>query len=105
MLMKSMSKDTYAVFSVPQKQFPRAQAAPSLGNTAMLPSDPLILLNTIKTHNKEYDQLGMTQGFTELYKLYTSREHLSYQKLHLEYPCSADGTKLYSLHFITNSEQ
>ena len=40
----------------------------------------------------------MTQGFTVLYTVYTSREHLNYQKLHLEYPCSADGTKHYKLH-------
>ena len=47
---------------------------------------------------KEYEQLGMTQGFTELYNFYTSREHLRYQKLHFEYPCSVDGTKPYRLH-------
>ena len=40
---------------------------------------------------------GMTQDGM-IYTLYTSREHLYYQKPHLEYPCSADGTKPHRLH-------
>ena len=36
-------------------------------------------------------------GLTDRYTLYTYR-NMSYQKLYLEYPCSADDTKPYSLH-------
>ena len=115
-----MSKDTFAVLSAPQKiLFLRAQAAPSRGgDTATLPSHPTTLsysfaVNSqhLHAHHKEHEhehehdeheheQLGMTHRFTEHHNPCTSREHLCYQRLRLECPCSADadGTKPCRLH-------
>ena len=102
----SMSQDTCSALSPSRiiALFLRVQAAPSRGDTASLPSHPTTLSYSFvanskyQAHHKEYEQFGMTQGFTELHNVCTSREHLSYQTLHLEYPCSVDGTKPYRLH-------
>ena len=94
----SLSKGTCSVLSSSNLLFLRVQAR---GDTALPPYHPLILLSSdcgIMHVNqwiwiKEYEQFWYDLRHQFCYILYTSRERLSYQTLHLEYPRSADGTK------------
>ena len=83
------------VLSVPQKQI----ISKDPGSTIMTPQH---CLPTLPPSHTPLPQSIGTRAIRDdrFHNVYTSREHLSYQKLHLEYPYSADGTKPYRLHTL-----